>query len=165
MLFLQTASGPEDHMGLHTSLESEGIHLPTALLGNSEMLPKLSHLSTLPPLSMPPLNTVTNLPAPTVTPEVPSRMTPTLPANLAGVSAQTINSIATSIQNLGAERSSSRNSYSPAMSDSGISVDAASSNSSGTNQPIIDMGALSRLGAVSVNNSGKKLGGGGGGLL
>ena len=92
---------------------------------------------------------------------------------IAGVSAHTINSIASSLQNLpsvvgtgitagtGTERSSSRNSYSPAMSDSGISVDAAS-NSSGpgatgqASQQAITAAALAKLGTVSVNSQGKQ---------
>ena len=84
------------------------------------------------------------------------------------VSAQTIKSIASSIQNLppvvggggagrgGVERSLSRSSYSPAMSDSGISVDAGSSGS-GSNQSLANLAALAKLGAVNVNGHGALL--------
>ena len=87
--------------------------------------------------------------------------------SLSAVSPHTINSIASSLQNLTTggsggpsasviERSLSRNSYSPAMSDSGISVGAAS-NSSGSNQPAINVAALAKLGTVNVNAQGKRL--------
>ncbi|XP_013404938.1 B-box type zinc finger protein ncl-1 [Lingula anatina] len=52
------------------------------------------------------------------------------------------------------ERSISRNSQSPAMSDSGVSVDTGSSGS-GSNTPLINLAALAKLGTVSVNNLGQ----------
>ena len=51
-----------------------------------------------------------------------------------------------------AERSLSRSSYSPAMSDSGISVDAAS-NGSASSQ--LSLGALAKLGPFGMNNQGQ----------
>ena len=65
-------------------------------------------------------------------------------------SANAVNSIASSIQaNLPSHRCSSRNSYSPAMSDSGISVDAGSKRSN--NSGVINLAALAKLGTISVN--------------
>ena len=94
----------------------------------SDFAPSLPGLS---PLSLP------NLPNP-------------MASAISMVTAQAINNIATSIQNLpaAAERSSSRSSYSPAMSDSGISVDTGS-NGSGS--------ALSKLGTLNVNEQGEIL--------
>jgi len=53
----------------------------------------------------------------------------------------------------GVERSLSRNSYSPAMSDSGISVDAASSGSAVS--PGFNLHLLAKLGNIGVNTLGE----------
>ena len=70
-----------------------------------------------------------------------------------GLQSDTVNSIASSIQaNIPPERCSSRNSYSPAMSDSGISVDTGSTSSN--NSGLINLTALAKLGTISVNAQG-----------
>ena len=68
-----------------------------------------------------------------------------------------INSITSSIvSNLPpSDRSSSRNSYSPAMSDSGISVDTGSTSSN--NSGLVNLNALAKLGTISVNAQGEKI--------
>ena len=118
--------------------------LPTAVLGAGKAILSSTQtdfapgLAGLPPLSMPSL-------------------TNPLSSAISMVTVQAINNIATSIQNLPAaapERSSSRSSYSPAMSDSGISVDTGSS-SSGSTQSVINLSALSKLGTLNVNGQGE----------
>ncbi|KAK2170524.1 hypothetical protein LSH36_2g03012 [Paralvinella palmiformis] len=133
----------------HNSFENEGITLPAGLLGDEAILPSVTAADYLPPLpSLTPL-TLPNM-ATTAAAAISS-----IAAGIAGISAQTMQSIASSIQNLpNVERSSSRNSYSPAMSDSGISVDAVS-NSSGNNQTGISLSSLAKLGTVSVNDRGQ----------
>lgn len=51
------------------------------------------------------------------------------------------------------ERSISRNSYSPALSDSGISMDAVG-NGSAANQSVFNIGALAKFGQFGVNAQG-----------
>ena len=130
---------------LHSSFESEGITLPGSMVPADAAL--LNHPADL-------AHGLANLALPSLA-----------SASLPGVSAQTINSIASSIQSLtgvvptlpgatAVERSASRNSNcSPAMSDSGISVDAAS-NGSGNQQTMVTFSALRRLGQVNANSSG-----------
>ena len=76
-------------------------------------------------------------------------------ASSISVATDTINSMTNTLPTLSSERSSSRNSYSPAMSDSGISVDAASTSSSST-QPLVNLANFSKLGGtnISVNPQG-----------
>lgn len=50
-------------------------------------------------------------------------------------------------------RSMSRNSHSPTMSDSGISVDAASTNSN-SSAPLVNIAALAKLGTVGYSSQG-----------
>lgn len=50
-------------------------------------------------------------------------------------------------------RSHSRNSHSPAMSDSGISVDASSTNSN-SSAPLVNIAALAKLGTVGYSAQG-----------
>ena len=135
LCFLQMDS-PD--ISLHSPVSVDSFVLPTSIRGAGKaILPSTQSdfapsLSGLPPLSHP------NIPS------IPNPM-----ANaISMVTAQAINNIATSIQNLpaAAERSSSRSSYSPAMSDSGISVDTGS-NGSGS--------ALSKLGTLNVNEQGE----------
>ena len=73
--------------------------------------------------------------------------------SMTGLQSDTVNSIASSIQaKIPPERCSSRNSYSPAMSDSGISVDTGSTSSN--NSGLINLTALAKLGTISVNAQG-----------
>ena len=135
----------------HNSFENEGINLPSGILGEEPMMPVVTSTEYIP--SLPSLAQIT---MPNMPPSAPMGIN-SIAASIAGISAQTIHSIASSIQNLpNVERSSSRNSYSPAMSDSGISVDAASNSShSGNNQPTISLASLAKLGNVDVNQRGK----------
>ena len=52
-------------------------------------------------------------------------------------------------------RSLSRNSHSPTMSDSGISVDAASTNSN-SSAPLVNIAALAKLGTVGYSSQGMR---------
>ena len=52
-------------------------------------------------------------------------------------------------------RSISRSSHSPAMSDSGISVDAASTNSN-SSAPLVNIAALAKLGTVGYSSQGMR---------
>lgn len=135
-------------MSLHSSFENEGITLPTGLLS-----PHADEVLT--PVTVP-AAFIPNLPPLTL----PSTSLPPGPSGLPStVSPQTISNIASSIQSLSigqqttVERSASRNSYSPAMSDSGISVDAGS-NASGVHPQQVNVAALAKLGTVSVNQQG-----------
>ncbi len=120
-------------------LEDRSLPLPQGTIGSlgaADFVQNLSGLANMPFLSS---TTVTG-------------------ASIADVSAHTINSIASSLPGIlpGAgvpsggtmttltERSASRNSYSPSMSDSGISVDA-SSNSSGNNPAAASVGKTGNL--------------------
>ena len=103
----------------------------SAMANPADILPGLQNL---PPLSIPNITSLAN--------------------TLSTVSPQTINSIAASMQNLPPERSSSRNSYSPAMSDSGISMDAAS-NSSNNNGGMVNFATLSKMGSINFNAQGR----------
>jgi hypothetical protein len=132
----------------HNSFENEGINLPSGLLGEEPIMPVVSSAEF-----MPTLPSLTPLSLPSIAASTTVGIN-SIAVGIAGISAQTIHSIASSIQNLpNVERSSSRNSYSPAMSDSGISVDAAS-NSSGNNQPTISLASLAKLGNVDINQRG-----------
>ena len=139
---------------LHSSFENENLSLPgmSGVLGADAgvipAIPGTDLLSSLPPLSLPNVDIGS------------------LAGNLAGISVQAINNIASSIQSLQSapavsapqvvpgERSSSRNSYSPAQSDSGISVDNASTGS-GSRESAMTLAGLAKLGPVSVNGQGK----------
>ncbi|KAK2163597.1 hypothetical protein NP493_1453g00037 [Ridgeia piscesae] len=131
-------------ISLSSPVDMDSFVLPTAVLGAGKAILSSTQtdfapgLAGLPPLSMPSL-------------------TNPLSSAISMVTVQAINNIATSIQNLPAaapERSSSRSSYSPAMSDSGISVDTGSS-SSGSTQSVINLSALSKLGTLNVNGQGQ----------
>ncbi len=132
-LWLQVESAAEE-----LSLADKDLPIPSGVLspetvgiGSDEFMPSLPTLSDIPFL-------------------VTSGA-----SNIAGVSAQTINSIASSLTGIlpaaaahgtgttSVERSASRNSYSPSMSDSGISVDAGSNNSS--NIHISNIGKIRNL--------------------
>ena len=145
-LLLQDDSGVTQ---LHSSFDGEGIALPSALGAADAALFASAGIN----------HGLANM-----------ALTSLAPATLPGVSPQTINSIASSIQSLtgGAvssmpgtvtvvapERSGSRNSNcSPAMSDSGIIVDAGTNGASSQNA-VVTFSALQRLGSVNANSSGQ----------
>ena len=120
---------------MHHSMESDrfnpGSISPDDIPG---FMPSLSNLT---PPSLPDLtaNIVTSLSNLSVHPNL-SNLTPSL-HNLPYV-----------------ERSLSRNSYSPSMSDSGISVDAASASN---NHSLLNLQALIKLGTVALNSQGSHL--------
>ena len=158
---------------LHSSFESEAFNIPPAILeANPSILTPVSVGDLLPAIaSMSPLTLANRLGG---NPPAPPTVVPVAGpvGEIVGVSAHTINSIASSLQNLptvvgtgipantATERSSSRNSYSPAMSDSGISVDAASNSSvpgatGQGSQQAIAAADLAKLGTVSINSQGE----------
>ena len=63
-------------------------------------------------------------------------------------------SIASSIGAIHEHRSISRNSHSPAASDSGISVDGPGSSGSGANTPHVNLAELAKHGSLGVNAQG-----------
>lgn len=106
------------------------------------------------PVGMPPAAGASFLPGLQSLPPLSIPGVGTLPSMTGGPPSGPVNSIASSIQaNLPPERCSSRNSYSPAMSDSGISVDTGSTSSN--NSGLISLEALAKLGTISVNAQGK----------
>lgn len=162
-------AGPAPGASLHSSFEGEGFAIPPSILDSADQL------------GIAPVTVSDLLPAIASLSMAAQQQQPSMGGHvagahseIAGVSAHTIHSIASSLQNLpsvvgagggiaaaaGTERSSSRNSYSPTMSDSGISVDAAS-NSSGpagvTQANPISAAALAKLGNINVNNQGMGL--------
>ena len=123
---------------IQSRLDADSFVLP-GMLTDSNLLPSVSSpdfssLCSLPPLSI-----------------------PSLP--LGGMSGDAISSMAglASSSALATDKSSSRNSYSPAMSDSGISLDAGSSGTAGQPSPPqgpVNIVALAKLGTVNVNGQG-----------
>ncbi|XP_064636652.1 brain tumor protein-like [Lineus longissimus] len=131
------------HSSLQSSFENEaGFSLPSGML-NHEDSPPLPPRSTahhepfLPPhLSLP------------LALSLPNTMSP--PPMMPG-----IQSMGTAIIGCSSElRTYSRNSHSPAMSDSGVSLDA-SSGGSGNNTPQVNLAQLAKMGNVGVNASGQ----------
>ena len=112
-------------------------------INNNADLPRTSDM-------MPGLKSLTPLSIPNLASGLP--MTNTMSV----ISPHTINNIASSMANLPPERSSSRNSYSPGMSDSGISVDT-SSTSSAVNNNTINFATLSKMGSISFGPQGKNI--------
>ena len=110
-------------MPLNPSGVLSGVHSP-------DVVPDLQNLT---PLSIPNLTSIAN--------------------TLSVIYPHTINNIASSMANLPPDRSSSRNSYSPAMSDSGISMDAAST-CSATNNNMVNFATLSKMGSISFGAQG-----------
>ncbi|CAH1777460.1 unnamed protein product [Owenia fusiformis] len=127
---------------LQSSFDTETFNLPGGLLSpdvlpsvtTTDLLSQASALTDLPPLSL------GNLGQLGTTTSVMSSMS-------------SIANAITSLPSAG-ERSASRNSHSPAMSDSGISVDA-SSGSSGASTPMINLAALTKLGTINMNSQGQ----------
>ncbi|XP_062577150.1 formin-J-like isoform X1 [Saccostrea cucullata] len=120
---------------LHSSFENEGFSLPSGVLSPDQGIMRQtstqemihSHFRTITPVSM-----RSNTPGPIGT----------IPASMASAMAgsQAMHEHGTSL---------SRNSHSPAMSDSGISVDAASNNS-GSSASMMNVAALAKLHSVGL---------------
>ena len=126
---------------LQSSFETEGYALPPGILSPEN--PGLPHPSSAPEF----LPSITSMP--------PISMPSMSLGSSSSVSNHTITSIASALGNMaGVERSASRNSHSPAMSDSGISVDTSSG--SGASTPMVNLGALGKLGNVSINSQGER---------
>lgn len=116
---------------LHSSFENEGFNIHQGIVNPDTMPPIQGDFMGLPPVSTPgPIGSF-NFPSMTNIPHNP------LPI---GRSKSTIES-----------RSLSRNSHSPAMSDSGISVDAGSTNSN-SSAPLSNIAMLAKLGVSGYSS-------------
>ena len=101
--------------------------------------------SVLPPVSVPDF-----MPAMTNLPPLNLTAMPPLSCSLSSVAAESISSMASSMPNC----CPSRNTHGPAMSDSGISMDAGFT-SSASNHSLVNPAGLSKLGSVNVNSHGE----------
>lgn len=133
-------------LSIHSSFENEGFTLPHGMLSPDHAL--------LPPVS-----------APEFIPQMPPIMPPSLSsshhdvATLHGLTSAPPVSMPVAITGgtqtiMPDVHSLSRNSHSPAMSDSGISVDAGSTNST-SSAPLFNIAALAKLGPIGFNSQGK----------
>lgn len=120
---------------LHSSFENEGFNLHSGILSpDATILPRIP----IDYMSMPPVTT---------------------PGTIGEFNFQNLSHIPPSAIPIGRSRSTiesrslSRNSHSPAMSDSGISVDAGSTNSN-SSAPLVNIAALAKLGAVGYSAQG-----------
>lgn len=124
---------------LHSSFENEGFSLhsgvlsPDTTLMPPPRLPDFMHQMSMPPMSMPGNIGDVNFQS------LPPHGMPPMP----GISHTILEG-----------RSLSRNSHSPTMSDSGISVDAASTNSN-SSAPLVNIAALAKLGTVGYSSQGQ----------
>ncbi|XP_064608306.1 brain tumor protein-like isoform X2 [Liolophura sinensis] len=129
---------------LQSSFENEVFTLPPVMGVDGSVIPPVSA-----PDFLPQIHSLTPMSLPSVTlpsPEMPGMMPMTsLPRSLPTpvIGSHSI-----------PDTSLSRNSQSPAMSDSGISVDAAS-NSSNSNAPLLSISALAKMGSINFNSQGQ----------
>ena len=128
---------------LHSSFENEAFSLHSGVLSPDTTLmppPQLTDFMnqmSMPPVSMPgPIGDLTF-------PGLPHAHGPPHPI-VSGISHTALEG-----------RSCSRNSHSPTMSDSGISVDAASTNSN-SSAPLVNIAALAKLGTVGYSSQGMR---------
>lgn len=120
---------------LHSSFENEGFNLHSGILSpDTTIMPRVP----IDYMSMPPVTT---------------------PGTIGEFNFHSLSHIPPSAIPIGRSRSTiecrslSRNSHSPAMSDSGISVDAGSTNSN-SSAPLVNIAALAKLGAVGYSAQG-----------
>ncbi|KAJ8297904.1 hypothetical protein KUTeg_024435 [Tegillarca granosa] len=123
---------------LHSSFENEGFSLPSGVLSPGHPIMSQSSASDFVP-HLPPITPVSM---------VDSLSNFGTGPNMPPVQVSMGMAITGGTQAIHEATSLSRNSHSPAMSDSGISVDAASNNS-GSSAPMINIAALAKLGSVN----------------
>ncbi|KAL3880412.1 hypothetical protein ACJMK2_032652 [Sinanodonta woodiana] len=124
---------------LHSSFENEGFSLPHGVLSpDARILPHCTGTDYLPPVNLQGNH-----------PDVPPYR-----GILGGIPTSLPMAITGGTQAMHETVSLSRNSQSPAMSDSGISVDAGSTNSS-SSVPLVNIAALAKIGAVGFNSQGQ----------
>ncbi|XP_074650430.1 protein meiotic P26-like [Tubulanus polymorphus] len=148
---------------LQSSFDTDAFSLPSGVL--SPVNATLLSLNTIPQTSvtggaaaavqtptdfMPVQNPVSHLPPLSLSVSIPNTITPPpLISSMSNITGSMGSGIAAIT-----ERSLSRSSHSPAMSDSGISLDA-SSGGSGSNTPLVNLATLARLGTVNINPQGQ----------
>ena len=127
---------------LHSSFENEGFSLHSGVLSpDTTLMPPPQLTDFMQHMSMPPVSAV--------------------PGAIGDMNFQSLNQgashgvpmIPSMAQTALEGRSISRNSHSPTMSDSGISVDAASTNSN-SSAPLVNIAALAKLGTVGYSSQG-----------
>lgn len=121
---------------LHSSFENEGLNLQSGIISpDTTIMPPVNpnYFMNMTPVSQPSTNMV-DFTYP--------NFANVQPGQLIGRSRSTVEG-----------RSLSRNSHSPAMSDSGISMDAGSTNSN-SSVPLVNIAALAKLGSVAYSAQG-----------